>query len=99
MFSGVNRLEEKARIGKAGTLAVQLSRRDLVVLDELASSIAARVLETNSSTLCEAGRVLPSATRVETAISHLTTMSDVNKVNQPCHFLVSISRKYRAFRF
>ena len=31
----VNRLEEEARIGKAGTLAVQLSRLDVVVLDEL----------------------------------------------------------------
>ena len=31
----VNRLEEEARIGKAGTLAAQLSRLDLVVLDEL----------------------------------------------------------------
>ena len=32
----MNRLEEKARIGKAGTLAVQLSRFDVIVLDELA---------------------------------------------------------------
>jgi DNA replication protein DnaC len=31
----VNRLEEEARIGKAGTLAGQLARLDLVVLDEL----------------------------------------------------------------
>ena len=31
----VNRLEEEARIGKAGGLAAQLSRLDLVVLDEL----------------------------------------------------------------
>ena len=31
----VNRLEEEARIGKAGTLAGQLSRLELVVLDEL----------------------------------------------------------------
>ena len=31
----VTRLEEEARIGKAGTLAAQLSRLDLVVLDEL----------------------------------------------------------------
>jgi hypothetical protein len=31
----VNRLEEEARIGKAGTLAAQLSWLDLVVLDEL----------------------------------------------------------------
>ena len=31
----VNRLEEEARIGKAGTLAVQLSRLNVVVLDEL----------------------------------------------------------------
>ena len=31
----VNRLEEEARIGKAGTLAAQLSRLELVVLDEL----------------------------------------------------------------
>ena len=31
----VNRLEEEARIGKAGTLAAQLSRLDVVVLDEL----------------------------------------------------------------
>jgi DNA replication protein DnaC len=31
----VNRLEEEARIGKAGTLARQLARLDLVVLDEL----------------------------------------------------------------
>ena len=31
----MNRLEEEARIGKAVTLAVQLSRFDLVVLDEL----------------------------------------------------------------
>jgi DNA replication protein DnaC len=31
----VNRLEEEARIGKAGPLAAQLSRLDLVVLDEL----------------------------------------------------------------
>jgi len=31
----VNRLEEEARIGKAGALARQLSRLDLVVLDEL----------------------------------------------------------------
>lgn len=31
----VNRLEEEARIGKAGTLAVQLSRLEVVVLDEL----------------------------------------------------------------
>jgi hypothetical protein len=32
---GVNRLEEEARISKAGTLAAQLSRLDVVVLDEL----------------------------------------------------------------
>jgi DNA replication protein DnaC len=31
----VNRLEDEARLGKAGTLAAQLSRLDLVVLDEL----------------------------------------------------------------
>ena len=31
----VNRLEDEARRGKAGTLAAQLSRLDLVVLDEL----------------------------------------------------------------
>ena len=31
----VNRLEDEARRGKAGTLATQLSRLDLVVLDEL----------------------------------------------------------------
>ena len=31
----VNRLEEEARLGKAGSLATQLSRLDLVVLDEL----------------------------------------------------------------
>jgi hypothetical protein len=31
----VTRLEEEARIGKAGALAAQLSRLDLVVLDEL----------------------------------------------------------------
>jgi DNA replication protein DnaC len=31
----VTRLEEEARIGKAGTIAAQLSRHDLVVLDEL----------------------------------------------------------------
>lgn len=31
----VNRLEEEARIGKAGTLAAQLTRLDVVVLDEL----------------------------------------------------------------
>ncbi|WP_404478785.1 IS21-like element ISSsp4 family helper ATPase IstB [Novosphingobium sp. BL-52-GroH] len=31
----VNRLEEEARLGKAGSLAAQLSRLDLVVLDEL----------------------------------------------------------------
>ena len=31
----VNRLEEETRIGKAGTLAAQLSRLDIVVLDEL----------------------------------------------------------------
>jgi len=31
----VNQLEEEARIGKAGTLAGQLARLDLVVLDEL----------------------------------------------------------------
>lgn len=31
----VTRLEEEARIGKGGTLAAQLSRLDLVVLDEL----------------------------------------------------------------
>jgi len=31
----VNRLEEEARIGKAGTLATQLTRLDVVVLDEL----------------------------------------------------------------
>lgn len=31
----VTRLEEKTRIGKGGTLAGQLSRLDLVVLDEL----------------------------------------------------------------
>ena len=31
----VNRLEEESRLGKAGTLAAQLSRLDLVVLDEL----------------------------------------------------------------
>ncbi len=29
------RLEEEARIGKGGTLAAQLSRLDLIVLDEL----------------------------------------------------------------
>ena len=32
---GYTRLEEEARIGKAGSLAAQLSRLDLVVLDEL----------------------------------------------------------------
>ena len=31
----MNRLEEEARLGKAGSLAAQLSRLDLVVLDEL----------------------------------------------------------------
>lgn len=31
----VNRFEEEFRLGKAGTLAAQLSRLDLVVLDEL----------------------------------------------------------------
>jgi len=31
----VNRLEEETRIGKAGTLAAQLSRLEIVVLDEL----------------------------------------------------------------
>ena len=31
----VTRLEEEARIGKAGTMAAQLSRLDVVVLDEL----------------------------------------------------------------
>jgi DNA replication protein DnaC len=31
----VTRLEEEARIGKAGSLAAQLSRLDLIVLDEL----------------------------------------------------------------
>ena len=31
----VNRLEEEARLGKAGTLAAQLTRLDVVVLDEL----------------------------------------------------------------
>jgi len=31
----VNRLEEETRLGKAGALAAQLSRLDLVVLDEL----------------------------------------------------------------
>ena len=31
----VNRLEEESRMGKAGALAAQLSRLDLVVLDEL----------------------------------------------------------------
>lgn len=31
----VTRLEEKTRIGKGGTLAAQLSRLDLIVLDEL----------------------------------------------------------------
>ena len=31
----MNRLEEEVRIGKAGTLAAQLSRLELVVLDEL----------------------------------------------------------------
>ena len=31
----VNRLEEEARIGTAGTLAAQLSRLEVVVLDEL----------------------------------------------------------------
>ena len=31
----MNRLEEEARIGKAGTLAAQLSRLEVVVLDEL----------------------------------------------------------------
>ncbi|HEX8055812.1 MAG TPA: IS21-like element helper ATPase IstB, partial [Novosphingobium sp.] len=31
----VNRLEEESRLGKAGVLAAQLSRLDLVVLDEL----------------------------------------------------------------
>ncbi len=31
----VNRLEEETRLGKAGNLAAQLSRLDLVVLDEL----------------------------------------------------------------
>ncbi len=31
----MNRLEEEARIGKAGTLAAHLSRLDVVVLDEL----------------------------------------------------------------
>jgi len=30
----VNRLKEEARIGKAGTLAAQLTRLDVVVLDE-----------------------------------------------------------------
>ena len=32
----VNRLEEESRLGKAGALAAQLARTDLVVLDELA---------------------------------------------------------------
>ncbi|WP_273878134.1 ATP-binding protein, partial [Serratia liquefaciens] len=31
----VTRLEEEARIGKSGALAAQLSRLDLIVLDEL----------------------------------------------------------------
>ncbi len=31
----VNRLEEESRLGKAGALAAQLARLDLVVLDEL----------------------------------------------------------------
>ena len=31
----MNRLEEEARIGKAGTLAGQLSRLEVVVLDDL----------------------------------------------------------------
>ncbi|OAP31393.1 hypothetical protein A8O16_13855 [Sphingobium sp. 20006FA] len=31
----VTRLEEETRIGKGGTLAAQLSRLDLIVLDEL----------------------------------------------------------------
>ena len=31
----VNRLEEESRVGKAGALATQLARMDLVVLDEL----------------------------------------------------------------
>ena len=31
----VNRLEEQSRLGKAGALAAQLARMDLVVLDEL----------------------------------------------------------------
>ena len=35
MVEPVNRLEEEAWIGKAGTLAVQLSRCDVVVLDEI----------------------------------------------------------------
>ncbi len=34
-WKSVNRLEEEAWIGKAGTLAVQLSRLEVVVLDEL----------------------------------------------------------------
>lgn len=35
MLSVVTRLEEETRIGKGGTLAAQLSRLDLIVLDEL----------------------------------------------------------------
>ncbi|MBB5708335.1 hypothetical protein FHR21_004166, partial [Sphingopyxis panaciterrulae] len=31
----MTRLEEETRIGKGGTLAAQLSRLDLIVLDEL----------------------------------------------------------------
>ncbi|MET3472315.1 DNA replication protein DnaC [Novosphingobium sp. 1529] len=37
----VNRLEEEARLGKAGSLAIQLSRLDLVVLDELGYELRA----------------------------------------------------------
>ena len=36
----VNRLEEESRLGKAGALAAQLSRLDLVVLDELGYLLA-----------------------------------------------------------
>src|SRR3546814_2340478 len=35
LISMVTRLEEETRIGKGGTLAAQLSRLDLIVLDEL----------------------------------------------------------------
>ena len=35
IFVMVTRLEEETRIGKGGTLAAQLSRLDLIVLDEL----------------------------------------------------------------